>query len=315
MAEAKVILEKFDEDKLKEVWAMAFTDNQPEWTKWNGPYFNDYTPYPTFEDFKASSDYDFLLSDNCRSIIVDGAVLGMVSRYWKSKDTRWLEVGIILYPSDQWSKGIGTRAMHQWISICFDAFPVIKHISLTTWSGNVRMMKSAEKLGMAQEGKIRKVRYWQDVYYDSVIYGILRSEWDILNNLTIKEYTDIEMEEILPLYEDVGWTNYTNKPDMLEEAYRYSLKVLAAYSKDKLVGILRAVGDGHSIVFIQDIIVLSDYQRLGIGSKLVEELLKAYPDVYQVHLFTDNSEQTVRFYHSLGFKSEAEVGLRAFTKL
>jgi len=35
----------------------------------------------------------------------------------------------------------------------------------------------AEKLGFLKEGQIRKVRYYQGQYYDSVKYGILREEW------------------------------------------------------------------------------------------------------------------------------------------
>ena len=39
------------------------------------------------------------------------------------------------------------------------------------------MMVVAEKLGFLKEGQIRKVRYYQGQYYDSVKYGILREEW------------------------------------------------------------------------------------------------------------------------------------------
>ena len=39
------------------------------------------------------------------------------------------------------------------------------------------MMKLSEKLGLKLEGRIRKVRYYKDVYYDSVKYGILREEY------------------------------------------------------------------------------------------------------------------------------------------
>ena len=39
------------------------------------------------------------------------------------------------------------------------------------------MMKAAEKLGMQQEARIRKVRYYNHEYYDNVKYGILREEW------------------------------------------------------------------------------------------------------------------------------------------
>ena len=52
----------------------------------------------------------------------------------------------------------------------------LEHIGLTIWSGNSAMMAVAEKVGFLKEGQIRKVRYYQGRYYDSVKYGILREE-------------------------------------------------------------------------------------------------------------------------------------------
>jgi RimJ/RimL family protein N-acetyltransferase len=49
---------------------------------------------------------------------------------------------------------------------------------LTTWSGNPRMIRCAEKLGMRLEGRMRKCRYYNGEYYDSIRMGILREEWD-----------------------------------------------------------------------------------------------------------------------------------------
>jgi len=53
----------------------------------------------------------------------------------------------------------------------------LPHIGLTTWSGNQRMMHLATAIGLNLEGRIPQVRYWQGQYYDSVKYGILRSDW------------------------------------------------------------------------------------------------------------------------------------------
>lgn len=66
----------------------------------------------------------------------------------------------------------------------------------------------------------------------------------------IKEYKNYDETEILNLYKSVGWINYTNNPNMLKSAYSNSLKILGAYEKEKLLGIIRVVGDGHSVVFI-----------------------------------------------------------------
>lgn len=61
-----------------------------------------------------------------------------------------------------------------WIDHLFDDVTDLPHIGFTTWSGNKRMMQ----LGMKLEGQIRQVRFWQGEYYDSVKYGVLRSEWE-----------------------------------------------------------------------------------------------------------------------------------------
>lgn len=74
--------------------------------------------------------------------------------------------------------------------------------------------------------------------------------------MKIKEYENFKLDEIVNFYRSVGWTNYLERPDILKKAYENSLCVLGAYDYDKLVGIIRAVGDAKTIVFIQDIIVL-----------------------------------------------------------
>lgn len=44
------------------------------------------------------------------------------------------------------------------------------------------MMRVAEKLGMKKEAHLRKVRYFEGVYYDSIRYGLLKEEWATLSN-------------------------------------------------------------------------------------------------------------------------------------
>lgn len=102
---------------------------------------------------------------------------------------------------------------------------------------------------------------------------------------------------------------------MLKNAYKHSLKILGAYDADKLVGIIRAVGDGYSIVYIQDIIVLPEYQRKGIGTLLLDKILSEYKNVYQKALMTDNTEKNIQFYKSVGFTMDTDINSRAFLKI
>lgn len=127
--------------------------------------------------------------------------------------------------------------------------------------------------------------------------------------MEIKEYLSYDEEEILALYESVGWTAYTENPAALRLGFSHSLLTLAAYEGDRLLGLIRTVGDGHTIVFIQDILVHPTAQRKGIGTALVKAVLDRFPLVRQVELTTDNTAKTLAFYRSLGFSPMEELGL------
>jgi len=133
--------------------------------------------------------------------------------------------------------------------------------------------------------------------------------------MEIREYENFRIDEIVNLYHSVGWTNYLERVDILQQAYEGSLYVLGAYDSDQLVGIIRAVGDGQTIVFVQDIIVLPEYQRKGIGTKLLKTLMDKYKDVYQMELLTDNTEKTKAFYRSVRFSASDEMGCVAFIRM
>ena len=133
--------------------------------------------------------------------------------------------------------------------------------------------------------------------------------------MEIRKYDIFHLEEIINLYQSVGWTNYLERISVLEEAYANSLCVIGAYDNEKLVGIIRAVGDGQTIVFVQDIIVLPEYQRKGIGTKLLKAVMDKYHDVYQMELLTDNTEKTKAFYHSVGFTASDDIGCVAFIRM
>lgn len=93
---------------------------------------------------------------------------------------------------------------------------------------------------------------------------------------------------------------------MLEEAVKASLWQLSVYDKEELVAYIRLVGDGHSVIFVQDLLVQPDHQRQGIGKKLLEEALATFPNVYQRLLATERSEKNLAFYQSLGFVELSE---------
>ena len=133
--------------------------------------------------------------------------------------------------------------------------------------------------------------------------------------MRIEESKNLQLNEIVNLYRSVGWTNYLKRVDILQQAYADSLCVLGAYDSDQLVGVIRTVGDGQTIVFVQDIIVLPEYQRKGIGTKLLKAVMDKYKDVYQMEVLTDNTDKTKAFYRSVGFIASDEIDCVAFIRM
>ena len=133
--------------------------------------------------------------------------------------------------------------------------------------------------------------------------------------MEIREYRVYQEEEILRLYTSVGWSAYTRQPQVLHQGLENSLLTLAAYEDQTLLGIIRCVGDGYTIVLIQDILVFPEHQRKGIGTALVKAMLERYAHVRQIQLATDNTPKTVAFYRSLGFREMSEIGCCGFMKM
>jgi len=136
-----------------------------------------------------------------------------------------------------------------------------------------------------------------------------------MSDIKYSSNREIDFEKIFALYEDAGWTAYTKKPDILEKAIHNSLYILTAWSGNELVGILRAVGDGLTIIYIQDIIVLKSFRRQGIGKELLQQTLKNYEKVRQILLLTDEQTDTISFYENAGMQQTNTLQLISFIRL
>ena len=134
-------------------------------------------------------------------------------------------------------------------------------------------------------------------------------------DMEIRAYTEYNEAEILDLYASVGWTAYTDDPAALRSGFANSLLTLAAYEEVTLLGLIRVVGDGHTVVFVQDILVHPQFQRRGIGSALLQAVLDRYANVRQIELVTDDTPKTTAFYRSMGFQELTEIGCRGFMKI
>lgn len=156
--------------------ARWLTDEEAEWRQWDAPY----TP---------AAQADKLLSGYVRSmrllppdadeqvIDVGGVVVGMVNRSEESHGgSGWWDLGILIYDPAYWGGGVGTRALSLWVQDTLD-WTDAHTLTVTTWSGNERMIRAARRLGFTECSRVREAWDVGGVRYDSVRLDLLRREW------------------------------------------------------------------------------------------------------------------------------------------
>jgi len=82
---------------------------------------------------------------------------------------------------------------------------------------------------------------------------------------------DLDTNTYLKLRKSVNWKPLTEK--QVEKAIENSILTLVAYDEGKPIGMGRIVGDGAVICYIQDLIVIPEYQGRGVGQMLMESLI------------------------------------------
>lgn len=125
-------------------------------------------------------------------------------------------------------------------------------------------------------------------------------------------------ESILELYKKLGWTKYVEDPDTLFKAILNSTYVVTIQEDEKIIGLARCISDDVSINYLQDILVLPEFQRKSLGRKLLENCLEKFKHVRTHVILTDDEERQKIFYESLGYKNIKElnkINLNCFVKM
>lgn len=78
-----------------------------------------------------------------------------------------------------------------------------------------------------------------------------------------------ETDAIIDLYDSSGINRPTTDQERITKMYAHSNLIVTAWDNNKLVGISRALTDFCYCCYLSDLAVRKEYQRLGIGKKLV----------------------------------------------
>ena len=113
----------------------------------------------------------------------------------------------------------------------------------------------------------------------------------------VKEYNNLLMN----LYD-------SDRDDwIMEEAFNNTLEFVSVYDNisNELIGFSRIIGDKTVFLYIQDIMVKKEYQKQGIGGKIVEftlDIIREYKKINSdVRVYLGASKDKEAFYEKYGF--------------
>lgn len=120
-------------------------------------------------------------------------------------------------------------------------------------------------------------------------------------------------EEFNYLTNSVGWG--IRKNNIINEALRNTLYSLCVYDDNKLIGYGRIIGDKTIFLYIQDIMVIPEYQSKHIGTGIMETLLKQIDEYKKINpnirTYLGASKGKESFYERFGFISRPNEDLGA----
>ncbi|MFE1630053.1 GNAT family N-acetyltransferase [Brevibacillus reuszeri] len=110
------------------------------------------------------------------------------------------------------------------------------------------------------------------------------------------------LEEFHQLCVSVGWEKMMNF-NVIDDSLENSLYSVVVLSKSKIIGMGRIIGDGYVYFYLQDIVVLPEFQNTGIGTMIMDKLMSFLkgnaPDKAFIGLFS--SSEGKNLYEKYGF--------------
>jgi RimJ/RimL family protein N-acetyltransferase len=87
------------------------------------------------------------------------------------------ELGIVIGAADYRGRGYGTDAVQTLVAFGFYTLN-LNRIFLRVYADNARAIRAYEKVGFQLEGRLRQDNFYNGTYRDTLIMGVLRSDWE-----------------------------------------------------------------------------------------------------------------------------------------
>lgn len=116
---------------------------------------------------------------------------------------------------------------------------------------------------------------------------------------------ETDTQAILELYRQAGWWSTEDKEsdwETINKIVANSFCFVIAILNDQIIGMGRAISDGVSDAYIQDVTVLKEYRRQGIGKQIVSTLINFLQEQKLQWIGLISEPGYENFYQGLGFK-------------
>ena len=120
-----------------------------------------------------------------------------------------------------------------------------------------------------------------------------------MKDIQYKNTKKFSEKELRDLFLSVNWSS-GNYPNKLVIAMNNSSSVFSAWDSDKLIGLVNVLDDGIMTAYVHYLLIMPEYQRIGIGEKLVRMVTENYKDYLRIVLIAYDKE--IEFYKHCGFK-------------
>lgn len=105
--------------------------------------------------------------------------------------------------------------------------------------------------------------------------------------------------DIIDVYESSGINRPTNDKERIEKMYSESNLIISAWENGKLVGVSRSLTDFSYCCYLSDLAVRKEYQKYGIGKKLIELTRNEIGE--QTALILLSAPGAMEYYPKVGF--------------
>ena len=112
-----------------------------------------------------------------------------------------------------------------------------------------------------------------------------------------------DRDQIIQLYKEAGWWKPENdrQPEFVDKIPENSYCFVGAFVGQRMIGMGRALSDGVSDAYIQDVTVLREYRGRGIGGKIIKQLIRKLRADRVGWIGLIGEPGTGDFYKKLGF--------------